>query len=289
MAEASQKEKHKIHVKYRISFINEDTFDEVRRIRLSVFNVVLFISITLLISGALVASLIFYTPLREYVPGYPDSETTALMLNNKATTDSLLIKMDQQDLYLQGIRKVLRGDISEEVYEDTSAIKIKERILDVVKMQATQAELAFRAEIETEEQYNLGLLDLVNEEKVQQVLLFYPVRGVITEHFDPENKHFGIDLATKPNEHILAVAPGTIIRVDYSMTTGNTISIQHRDNLVSTYRHASSIYKKVGDKVASGEVIGVVGSTGSMSTGIHLHLELWRDGDAIDPETLIVF
>lgn len=285
----TDKQKHSIHLKYRISIINEDTFDEVRRARLSMFNILLFVFTSLLIAGAIVISLIFYTPLRDYVPGYPSSETRAMMVGNAEAVDSLMVKMEQQELYLEGIRKILHGDMPEEVYNDTSAVRNKALIMERVKLEASEKELNFRAQIEEEEQYNLGLLDKASEEKENKTLLFSPVRGVISDRFDAKNGHFGLDLATKPKEHILSVAAGTVILVDFSITSGNVISVQHHGNIISTYRHASKILKKVGDKVSSGEAIAIVGSTGTLSTGVHLHLEIWKDGEAVDPETLIVF
>lgn len=291
MAEQSPKEKgkHNLHLKYRVSFINEDTFDEVRRVRLSVFNILVFLVSFFILAGATVVSIIFYTPIREYVPGYPDSETTIMMVQNAETVDSLLIKLNQQELYLAGIRQILQGEIPDELYADTSVVRNKALIMESASLEASQEEMDFRTQVEQEEQYNLGLLDKLGERKFEKTVLFSPVKGMITNRFDPNKGHLGIDLATAPREHILAVASGTIILVDYSITTGNMITIQHANNLLSTYRHASTLLKKTGDKVKSGEVIGIVGSTGTLSTGVHLHLEIWKDGEAIDPETLIVF
>lgn len=285
----NSKNKRSIHHKYRVSVINEETFDEVRRVRLSVFNMVLFVGLALVVAGAVVTALIFYTPLREYVPGYPDSETQALMLDNADTVDSLLVKLNQQEMYLEGIRQVLQGDFPEELYADTSAERNKAVIMERVQLQASEDEVAFRAQIEAEEQYNLSLFDRASEERKDNLVYFKPVKGMITDRFDADNKHYGVDIAAAKGEHILAIAAGTVLLVDYSITSGNLISIQHDNDVISTYRHASKIYKKAGDKIKAGEVIGVVGNTGTLSTGVHLHLEVWQAGEAVDPESLIVF
>lgn len=287
MAERSQKDKHNIHVKYRISVINEDTFDEVRRVRLSVFNSVLITVILLLLSGSIVLSLVWFTPLREYVPGYPNSATQSMMVDNARQVDSLLMELDQQEVYINGIKQILKGDIP--VYNDSTSATTKQHILDVAKMEASEKELDFRDSIQAEEQYNLGLFDLAAEPKLTNILLLSPVKGLITSGFDADMRHYGVDIATQEREPILAVAAGTVILVDYSITGGNIISIQHPNNLISTYRHAASISKRIGDKIRSGEVIGTVGNTGSLSTGTHLHLEIWQNGAPIDPQTLIVF
>ncbi len=289
MAEHKAKNKRSIHHKYRISFINEETFDEVRRVRLSVFNVMMFVLVSLLISIGIVVALIFYTPLREYVPGYPDSETQAMLIRNSERVDSLMVKMEQEKLYWDGVRRILQGEVSNEVLEDTSAAHKKELIIEQELLNASQEEIEFRSQVEEEEQYNLGLLEKAGEKKPEKIVFFSPVKGMITDRFDAKNGHLAVDIATAPKAHILAVAGGTVILVDQSITTGNIISIQHNNNSISTYRHASKILKKVGDKVKAGEVIGIVGNTGTLSTGDHLHLEIWRDGEAIDPESLIVF
>lgn len=283
------KKKRSIHHKYRVSVINEDTFDEVRRVRLSMFNIMLFVGISLFVAGAMVVSLIFYTPLKEYVPGYPDSETQLLMVDNAEMVDSLLVKLHQQEMYLEGMRQVLLGDFPEELYEDTSAERNKAVIMERVRLQASEDEEAFRAQIESEEQYNLSLFDRASEERTENIVYFKPVKGMISDHYNADQKHFGVDIATAKGERILAIAEGTVLLVDYSMTSGNIITIQHANNMISTCRHASKIYKQAGDKVKAGEVIGIVGSTGTLSTGVHLHLEIWQEGESIDPETLIVF
>jgi len=289
MADSNPKKKRSIHHKYRVSFINEDTFDEVRRVRLSVFNIIFFIIVSLIVASAIVVSVIFYTPIREYVPGYPDSETQMMMVQNAERLDSLMVQIEQEKLYWDGVRRILQGEVSNEVLEDTSAAHKKEMIIEQELLRASQEEIEFRTQVEQDEQYNLSLLDKANEERTEKTVFFSPVKGMITSRFNAEIGHFGVDIATAPNAHILAVASGTVILVDQSITTGNIISIQHSNNVITTYRHASKILKKVGEKVKTGEVIGYVGNTGTISTGDHLHFELWKDGEAVDPETFIVF
>lgn len=289
MSEPRSKQKRNIHHKYRISIINEETFDEVRRTRISVFNVLFFIAVIFVISGLIVVSAIFYTPLKGYVPGYPDSEIQTTLIENAVRLDSLILKMQQEEKYWDGVRKVLLGEISNEVLEDTSTHKNKEYILEQLRLQASQKELDFREEIEQEEQYNLGLLDKASEKKNSQTLYLSPVKGMIIDHFDKESEHYGVDIVASPKAHITSVDDGTVVFAGYTIETGNVISIQHRDNIISTYKHASSIYKKLGDKVKVGEVIGIVGNTGTLSTGDHLHFEIWKDGETVDPKSLIVF
>ncbi len=288
MTASQEKRKRNIHHKYRVSIINEDTLDEVRRAHLSVFNVLLFVIITFIISGTIVATLIVFTPLKEIIPGYPDPEIQVELISNAERVDSLMTIVKQEQIYWDGVRNVLLGEISNEVLIDTSATKNKEIIMEQLRLQASQQELEFRNQIEQEEQYSLGLLDKASE-KITQSIFLSPVKGVITDHFDKEKNHYGVDIAVDSKEHIVAMDNGTVIFVGYTLETGNTISIQHRSNLVSTYRHASLLYKKPGDKVKVGEVIGVAGSTGTLSNGDHLYFELWRDGEPIDPETIIVF
>ncbi len=284
-----KKQKHHIHLKYRISFIDEETFDEVRRVRLSLLNVLLILFVAFTLFGGLVAMLIFHTPIREYIPGYPDSKTKATMLQNAEALDSLMRRYEREEAYWNAVRNILRGEIPESFEADSSIQRNREVIPEHTRLAASQEEMRFRTQVEQEEQYNLRVIEHSTEHPPEQTLLFSPIKGVITDHFNAKNGHFGVDLATAPDEHILSVAAGTVILADYSITAGNMISIQHPNNIISTYRHASVLMKKPGEKVKAGEVIGRVGGTGTLSMGVHLHLEIWQDGEAVDPESVIAF
>ncbi|MBO5195408.1 MAG: M23 family metallopeptidase, partial [Bacteroidales bacterium] len=82
---------------------------------------------------------------------------------------------------------------------------------------------------------------------------------------------------------------GTVIFSGWSDEVGYTIQIQHENDIVSIYKHNSKLLKKAGEKVLAGSPIALVGGTGTLSTGEHLHFELWYKGEAVDPTEYISF
>nr|WP_262909872.1 M23 family metallopeptidase [Maribellus sp. CM-23] len=118
---------------------------------------------------------------------------------------------------------------------------------------------------------------------------FVPVKGVVTEHFNSSSDHFGIDLVSEANARISSVLNGTVIFSGWTLKTGYSIYVQHEGNLVSVYKHNSELLKNEGDQVSAGEAIAIIGNTGELSTGPHLHFELWHDGKALNPEHYIDF
>ena len=291
MAQKQEKESlfKKLHYKYRISIFNEDTIQEVWRGRLSRFMVMSTAGVIAFFSAAIVVLLFFFSSLKEYIPGYPSGEMRKEIMNNAILADSLQRKLDQQSSFFIGIKEILEGNIPEELKSDTAHVD-HEKLFSNLNFAPSSEDTVFRAYVEKEEKYNLQVLadkDTLSGE--EEMLLTQPVKGVVTSKFNSASKHYGIDLVTAPNENILAVANGTVILCDYTIKTGYIIGIMHANNLISIYKHNSQLTRKVGDVVLAGDIIGVVGNTGELTTGPHLHLELWRDGNAIDPQNYIVF
>lgn len=279
----------KLHYKYRISIFNEDTIEEVWRGRLSRFMVMSTVGVIAFISAGLIVLLFFFTPLKEYIPGYPSGEMRNEIMNNAILADSLQRKLERQADFFIGIKNILEGNIPEELKGDTAHVD-HEQLFSNLNFAPSAEDSMFREYVEREEKYNLQVL--VDKDTIasnEELLLMLPVKGVIVSAFDEPSKHFGIDLVTAPNENILSVADGTVILCDYTINTGHIIGVMHDNNLISIYKHNSRLTKKVGDKVKAGDIIAVVGNTGELTTGPHLHLELWRDGSPIDPQKYIVF
>lgn len=279
----------KLHDKYRISIFNEDTIEEVWRGRLSRFMVMSTIGVVAFISATLVVLVFFFTPVKEYIPGYPSGEMRKEILNNAILTDSLQQKIERQSDFFIGIKNILEGNIPEELKGDTAKID-HEQLFQNMDLSPSTEDISFRELVEKEEKYNLQVFsNRDNIDENQELLLLLPVKGVITSTFDVTKKHFGIDLVTAPDESVQSVADGTIIFNEYSLNTGFVVGVMHKNNLISIYKHNSRLLKKVGEKILAGDVIAIVGNTGEITTGPHLHLELWRDGVAIDPQKFIIF
>ena len=154
-------------------------------------------------------------------------------------------------------------------------------------MERTQREEEFRRQYEETEKYNLT--SIAEDKGVDGLIFHRPTRGMLTSHFDPNNRHYGVDIAATPNESVLAALDGTVILSTYTAETGYLIEVQHGQDFITVYKHCGSLLKKEGDEVKGGEAIALVGNTGTLTTEPHLHFELWRKGRAVNPEKYIVF
>ena len=270
--------------KYKLTIINENTLEEIVGIHVSKLNgvSVLLSAVTVIF---LIASLIIvFTPLRNYLPGYMNTEIREQVVTNALRADSLQWLLDRQRMYIMNIQDIISGNIKvDSVYSIDSLTEARTEEL----MERTQAEEEFRKQYEETERYNLTTID--NAQAVTGLIFFRPTRGMVSSEFDANQKHFGIDIAASPNESVLATLDGTVILATYTADTGYVIQVQHGQNLVSVYKHCGSLLKKVGDSVKAGEAIALVGNTGEKTTGPHLHFEVWNKGRALDPTKYIVF
>ena len=270
--------------KYKLTIINENTLEEIVGIHVSKLNgvSVLLSAVTVIF---LIASLIIvFTPLRNYLPGYMNTEIREQVVMNALRADSLQWLLDRQRMYILNIQDIISGNIkvdSVQSMDSLTAVRSEELL------ERTQAEEDFRKQYEETERYNLTTID--NAPAVTGLIFFRPTRGMVSSEFDANKKHFGIDIAASPNESVLATLDGTVILATYTADTGYVIQVQHAQNLVSVYKHCGSLLKKVGDMVKAGEAIALVGNTGENSTGPHLHFEIWNRGRALDPSKYIVF
>ena len=272
--------------KYRLILLNDTSLDEKFSLRLSPLNILMGILSLTIIMTSIVISLIAFTGLREYIPGYGTTEERRQMLKLSYKADSLEKKVQARDAYLQGLLTVLTetgGETSKRPARDSSGKYIK------LNTEPSKADIAFRQEFELKKQdKNLTKTQTYNGQ-LQDLLFFSPVKGIITRSFDPTHLHFGTDISTKEDEFIKATLDGTIIYRGFTAEDGNIIQIQHSNNVVSLYKHCSMVLKNAGEKVKSGEAIAVVGNTGENSKGAHLHFELWFNGIAVNAQDFVAF
>ena len=273
-----------IKFKYKLTIINENTLEEIVGIHVSKLNglSVLLSAVTVIF---LIASLIIaFTPLRNYLPGYMNTEVREQVVMNALRADSLQQMLERQRMYVMNIQDIIGGVVKvDSVHSIDSLTMVRSEEL----MERTQAEDDFRKQYEESERYNLTTID--NAPAVTGLIFFRPTRGMVSSSFDANRKHFGIDIAATPNESVLATLDGTVILATYTADTGYVIQVQHNQNLVTVYKHCGSLLKKVGDTVKAGEAIALVGNTGEKTTGPHLHFEIWNKGRALDPSKHIVF
>ena len=277
---------NKLKHKYRLSIYNDDTFEEVWFLRLSRLNVFSIIGTSVLLFTISIIVLIAFTPLREFIPGYPDGNMRRNIVNNVYKLDSLEHELEIRDRYFQSINTIIRGGtpVSYENSQDTTV-----RYEDI-KFDKSEHDSILRQQIEEEELFNLSILTNSGSKTDFSSIHFYPpVKGLVTNSFNPNENHFGTDIVAASNKVVVATLDGTVTMATWTLETGYVIQIQHDNNLISVYKHNSEILKKVGNHVTAGEAIAIIGNSGELTSGPHLHFELWHNGTPIDPEDYVAF
>ncbi len=274
--------------RYRLVVMNDETYEEKASFNLRPLNVFVSIGIGVILLVILTTFLIAFTPLREYIPGYADLKTQRRVYNLVMRTDSMEKALAARDLYIANIRNIVNGTIA----SDSTSLSLENasKYDTIHKLRKSQEDSLLRQEIESSDQYSLSIGDygpLVNS--IQSFLFFPPLKGTATNRFDPVTRHYGVDIVSKPDEVIKATLDGTVLIANFTSETGWVIGIQHSNNLFSFYKHNSALLKKVGDFVKAGEVIAVIGNSGELSSGPHLHFELWFNGTAVDPQKYVSF
>lgn len=271
--------------KYRLVVLNEDTFEEQLSFKLNRLNVFVTGSVSAIFLIAVTTVIIAFTPLREYIPGYSSvklkKQASALMEESDSLKNALAIN----NRYIESIRKVLTGDI--EVYDiNKDSIKGSNQN-NAVKIDFTtnKADSLLREQVATEDRYNFT----GSGENTINFVLFSPVTGSISNGYNPKEKHFGVDIVATANAPVKAVADGRVIFAEWTAETGYVMVLEHINGLISVYKHNASLSKAQGDFVRTGEVIATVGNTGELTTGPHLHFELWNNGYPINPTLYIDF
>ncbi|MDR3219037.1 MAG: M23 family metallopeptidase [Dysgonamonadaceae bacterium] len=274
----------RIRFKYKLSFLNENTLEEVFSFRLSRLSGFLALVVFAALLIALTSVVIIKTPIRNYLPGYMASEIRQEMIDNSLKTDSLEQHLHIQSKYLDNIRAILRGDMKVDEIPKIDSLRDNANV-DLEKSKTTAK---FIRNFEEEEKYNLNALN-TNANRPDIIMFFRPVNGLISSAFSLKEKHYGIDIATTPKSSVVSTTKGTVIYTGFDANAGYVIQIQHQNGYVSVYKHNASLLKRQGDEVNGGETIALAGSTGNYSTGDHLHFELWYKGKPVDPKEYINF
>lgn len=275
----------KLKSKYRLVILNDATFEERFSYRLSPLNLVTLLITCAFLIITIVSIVIIFTPLRESIPGYTDVNLRKDLTNMVLKSDSLENKLNQNNAYLMNIRGILKGEPplpldavipdGEVELKGNPAVKSKEDSM-------------LREYVEREDSYSL-LEENEAESVASKIYFFSPLKGTVTDGFDPSKKHFGIDVVAPKNEAIKAALDGTVIFAEWTVETGYVIHLQHLNDLVSIYKHNSVLLKETGDVVKAGEAIAIIGNSGELSSGPHLHFELWKNGKALNPIDYVNF
>jgi len=249
--------------------------------RLKVFTVTSLLSAVIVV---LVILLIATTGLKEYIPGYPTEEYRRLVLQTAIKVDSLENEIQKRDQFFEGIKTIISGGVPEDNLKIDTTIEPNE-----VEFAELNHDSVFQDRL-LAEQTSLSLqTNLYKSPDISQIHFFVPLKGVVSNSFDAATEHFGIDMVSEPNSRILAVLDGTVIFAGWTLETGYVMHIQHEADIVSVYKHNSELLKSTGDRVKAGDAVAIIGNSGELTTGPHLHFELWHNGTALNPEQYIDF
>ena len=280
----------KLRDKYRLVIMNNETYEERLSFRLSRLNVFLLTVAVSIILITLTIFIIAFTPIREYIPGYLDVNIPGKLYRLEQRADSLERSLRARDLYLRNIRNIIEG---REIVDSIVPVRDAGIDYDSITIESSPEDSMLRAEYDARTKYNLFFYeseDLYDGAlQISDIVFFIPVEGIIINKFNLAEKHYGVDIAASTESMIKSVQDGTIIFSDWTSETGHTIAIQHSGNFISLYKHNSMLLKSTGSFVKAGEPIAVSGDSGELTSGPHLHFELWHNGTPVDPEEYMTF
>ena len=274
----------KLSTRFHILLVNEKTLAKKKLFSsstTSLFVSLFFVFILLLSTSFLI---IYFTPLKEYFRGYTSIELRESAIQNALKLDSLENLYIIQSRYINSMKDLLAGNIS---YENLSqdSIRVQSNAIELELIKVNEEDSLLRAVVEEEDKYNA--FDILGERFT--TVLFPPVNGGLSSSFDPDNKHYGVDIVMPENSPVHSISEGIIIFSEWTSETGYVIIIENFNGLTSVYKHNSSIIKFQGERVETGEIIAFTGNTGELTTGPHLHFELWYQGEPVDPQSYIEF
>lgn len=275
----------KLHFKYRLTILNENTLEEIWKLRISMFNGIVLYLASFFVLMIIASIIIISTPLRNYLPGYLDSEIREQAIKTAIRADSLEKKQESQEDYLENIKDIFEGKVQpiSESAVDTVMISSEDATL-----QSSPKENKFKAQYEEDEKYNLLNASVNDLMPSEGVTFFRPVKGIIADKYNPSVRHYGVRLVTA-GESVVATLAGSVVFAGYDAEEGYVIQIQHKNGFVSIYKNISMLLKRTGDRVRTGEAIGIMGDGKGNTQKKTLHFELWYKGNAVNPELYISF
>ncbi len=291
--EQNKKRNHlvkKLKHKYRIAILNEQTYEETFTMRLSRLNVFTTIGFTVIFLIIATTVLIAFTTLREYIPGYPTGEQRRMMINTYQRVDSLVFEIERRDNFIANMRAVISGELPASAFSRNDSAKMNPTQPISLKATKTAEDSMFISQVEEDERFNLNTRQTNKKDaRLEMIYFLPPIKGIITNKFGDTQGHFGVDIVAAQDSRVSSIYDGTVIFTGWTVETGYVIQIQHENQLVSIYKHNGKLLKKMGDRIKSGEAIAMVGNSGELTTGPHLHFEMWHAGVPLNPENYISF
>jgi len=279
----------RLSARYQMVIRNEENLEEKSSFaftyaKLLVFSILVFIVVftaSLYLSQTLLA--------KWFDPRYAQRETNKKLDILGRKVDSLAREEENKDRFIQNFKRVFNGDTTSSFIDPTEALKGQDKpIQPVSSMKLAPTDSQFRKDFEQSE---LSVITLASSKyrELRETFFFTPITGFISDKYDVKKGHYGVDIVAKTNEPIKCIADGTVIMSSWTQDAGYVIAIQHRGNLISVFKHNAELLKKVGSFVNAGEIISIVGNSGEMTDGPHLHFELWYNGNSLNPEEFVTF
>lgn len=279
--------REKFRHKYRLSIYRDETYEELLNLRLTRLNVMAILGVGIFVFLLLVIGVIAYTPARELIPGYPDENTVRNIRLNNFRLDSLEVEIQKRDQYFENLRRIIAGEKPQNFDDRESGTPEPAGAVD---MKVSKEDSLLRQMVEPADKYSLSTIERGKINTALSTTLFFPpVKGMVTGAYSSRNDHYGTDIVPSADEVVKATLAGTVTMAAWTLETGYVIEVQHENNILSVYKHNAELLKRMGDRVKAGEPIAIVGNSGELTTGPHLHFELWYNGTSLNPQDYISF
>lgn len=275
--------------RYLLIVRNEEDFAEKRSIGFTYAKLIVltfsFFTVVLILSFFLVETLL----AQWFDPRHAQMEANRQLIKLTLELDSLENEVHKKDVFINNFQNIVQGNMENNAVSDPDDEGMGELRAGIENMDYQAIDSQFREQFETSEVSLLTYGSGNNRAELQEMFLFSPIDGIISQKYNVKNEHYGVDVVAKKNEPVKCVADGTIIMASWTQDSGYVIAIQHRGNLISVYKHNDELLEKVGNFVTAGDIISISGNTGELTDGTHLHFELWYNGNPINPEEFVTF
>jgi murein DD-endopeptidase MepM/ murein hydrolase activator NlpD len=273
--------------RYLMIIRNEENFAEKNTYSFNYARLIL-IGLVLLIISVTLSTFLVRGILEQWLdPRYSQREIKKQLIEMRLEMDSLNNQLVNREIYIENLRMILSGGFSANQIDSLSSPELRTDV--VLKERLMPVDSQFRAEFESSDFSEVSFETRTFSNEFRSLYLFTPIDGVVSDHFNPKDDHYGIDLVGKENEPVKAVSDGIIIFASWTLDGGHVVVVQHRAGLVSVYKHNSELLKNVGNFVSGGDIIAIIGNSGELTSGPHLHFELWNNGNPVNPEEYIGF
>ena len=282
----AQQNKEKKTRNFRLTLVDDKTHKHLWTARFTRVSFIVTIISALVMFSAAVYCVVAYTPVRTFIPGYPDAHSKRAAIQNAIRIDSLENVIYRWELYSENLRRVVEGREPLKIDSLINAAR-QDKVREGSPEELAKQDSLLRETVREEEEFGISARSK-RDLPIEGLHFFTPLKGVVSQGYDP-NIHPYIDITAPAGSVVKATLDGTVIFAGWSEEAGNTIQIQHESDIVSIYKHNEKLLKKVGEKVTAGAPVALVGNTGNLNTGVHLHFELWHKGETVDPTLYIKF